>query len=124
MKAIVKAFDETQDSLDGKTDEQAAKLAARTAASSEMMQAKARAAFEMALASRVHTAAEIEVEEYYDAEGGGGIGLDVAKKQLGLHGSGKKVTRRVIKLKGWPDHPDSEAVLQLPPESDHPDATE
>jgi len=64
------------------------------------------------------------VEEYYDAEGGGGIGLDVAKKQLGLHGSGKKVTRRVIKLKGWPDHPDSEAVLQLPPESDHPDATE
>lgn len=72
----------------------------------ELMQAAARAAQEHALAERIKFAEEVEIEEFYEASGGGDLGLKGdAKSQtaaFGAFGRGQKVTRRVVKLKGWP----------------------
>lgn len=82
----------------------------------QIHQARARAAQELALAERILTATEIEVEEYYEGHGEGGLGLNanVATEtvSLGAHGSGRKVTRRVVRLKGWAPAP--EVVIEEP----------
>jgi hypothetical protein len=82
----------------------------------EWMQATARVEQERALATRILSATEVEIEEDYAAGGEGSLGLkaDAAKQSLGLGASaeGRVVTRRVVRLKGWPDaQPKMEAVL-------------
>jgi hypothetical protein len=75
----------------------------RERAESEVLQAKARAAFEFALASRIMTAAEVRVEEYYDTTGSGGVGVDLNEGRLGAHGNGSRVSHRIIHMSGWPN---------------------
>ena len=64
---------------------------------------QARVAQELAIAKRIETAAEVEIEEFYDTTGSGGVGLQSGAEgglNIGLNGSGRKVTKRVYKFKG------------------------
>lgn len=92
--------------MEGKTLRELEEEAGRTRIAIEKIKAQARAEQEIAIAQRILTASEVEIEDYYDASGKGGLGLDVSEGlSLGAHGAGQKVTRRIIRLKGWPDAP-------------------
>lgn len=66
---------------------------------------------EISIAKRILIAEKVEIEEFYDTSGSGGIGAKAESDKLsfGAHGEGKKVTRRVIKFKGF----NSEAIAFL-----------
>jgi hypothetical protein len=68
-----------------------------------MSEAQARVAQEIAIAKRIETAEEVEIEEFYDASGQGGIGLNATTEQVsvGVNGSGRRVTKRIYRFKGW-----------------------
>ncbi|MBT2755887.1 hypothetical protein J7E71_07990 [Mesobacillus foraminis] len=64
---------------------------------------QARVAQELAIAKRIETAAEVEIEEFYDTAGSGGVGLQSSPDSgfnLGVNGTGRKVTKRVYRFKG------------------------
>jgi hypothetical protein len=86
--------------LQGKSPAEALAEAERVRLSMAMLEARARAEQELAIADRIRTAAEIEIEDYFDASGSGGIGLDLEGQNVGLSASGKRVSRRVVRLKG------------------------
>lgn len=69
----------------------------------QMSESQARIAQELAIAQRINTAEEVEIEEYYEGEGKGGIGVQATQSNLniGATGQGRKVTKRVYKFKGW-----------------------
>ena len=77
---------------------------------------QARVAQELAIARRIENAAEVEIEEFYDTSGNGGVGAQVTEGtiNLGAHGAGRKVTSRIYRFKGWvsPEIPNSEEVLK------------
>lgn len=62
----------------------------------------ARVAQEFAIAQRIASADEVEIEEYYEGSGKGTAGVRLEEKGLvaGLGGEGQCITRRVVKLKG------------------------
>lgn len=66
-------------------------------------EAQARVAQEVAIARRIDNAEEVEIEEFYDAAGEGGVGLKGSEQgvTVGLHGNGRRVSRRVYRFKGW-----------------------
>lgn len=68
----------------------------------ELAQQQARVAQELAIALRIETADEVEVEEFYDNAGEGNIGLKGSKEgvSLGIGGSGRKIVKRIYKFKG------------------------
>lgn len=63
---------------------------------------QARVAQELAIAKRIENAEEVEIEEFYDTSGEGGIGLQHKEGafNIGASGLGRKVTRRVYRFKG------------------------
>lgn len=67
-----------------------------------VLQNQAKVEQELAIARRIDSAEEVEIEEYYDVSGSGGVGLkaDEASVTFGANGDGHKVTKRVIKFKG------------------------
>ena len=67
-----------------------------------VLQNQAKVEQELAIARRIDSAEEVEIEEYYDISGQGSAGLkgDGAGVTFGLNGEGRKVTKRVIKFKG------------------------
>ena len=69
---------------------------------SSVLQNQAKVEQEPAIARRIDSAEEVEIEEYYDLSGNGGVGLkgDEAGVTFGLNGEGRKVTKRIIKFKG------------------------
>ncbi|HDS1151352.1 TPA: hypothetical protein QDZ66_002106 [Pluralibacter gergoviae] len=66
---------------------------------------------EISIAKRILIAEEVEIEEFYDVSGAGhaGVKTDGSNLSFGLQGEGKKVTKRVIKFKGF----NSEAITLL-----------
>ncbi len=69
---------------------------------SRVLQEKARIEQELAIARRIDTANEVEIEEYYDTSGKGALGVRANEEgvTLGLSGEGRRVTKRVYKFKG------------------------
>jgi hypothetical protein len=71
----------------------------------QMAESQARVAQELAIAQRINTAEEVEIEEFYDASGKGNLGLnaDLSKETIGVgvNGEGRKVTKRIYRFKGW-----------------------
>lgn len=69
----------------------------------QLTELQARIAQELAIARRIELAHQVEIEEYYEGVGDGGIGLQASADQLrmGLHGSGSKVVKRVYRFKGF-----------------------
>lgn len=63
---------------------------------------QARVAQELAIAQRIENAEEVEIEEIYDNFGTGGIGVQSTDGGLnvGIHGNGRKVVKRIYRFKG------------------------
>ena len=66
---------------------------------------QARVSQELAIAERISTSAEVEIEEYYDLSGKAHAGAkaDADSVTLGVGGEGRRVTKRVIRFTGWRD---------------------
>jgi hypothetical protein len=67
-----------------------------------MAERQAKVAQELALARRIESAAEVEMEEFYDISGSAQAGLntDGSTVSLGVGGKGQKVTKRIFRFKG------------------------
>ena len=67
-----------------------------------MAEMQARVAQEMAIAQRIQSASEVEIEEYYEGSGEGNAGITAKEGAVtfGVSGRGSKVTRRVYRFKG------------------------
>ncbi|WP_417914735.1 hypothetical protein [Candidatus Electronema sp. JM] len=99
MSKNVESFSESS----GKSSLQELKEdALREEIKASVLQNQAKVEQELAIARRIDSAEEVEIEEYYDFFGHGGIGLngDSVGVTFGLNGEGRKVTKRVIKFKG------------------------
>jgi len=71
---------------------------------SSVLQEQAKVEQELSIARRILIAEEVEIEEFYDTSGKGGIGLKQEEGDgfsVGAHGSGRRITKRVIKFKGF-----------------------
>ena len=70
----------------------------------EMAEADAKVLQEIAIARRIELAEEVQIEEYYDLEGKGNLGVEVKKDggNLGISGTGtgKRVSKRIFKFSG------------------------
>jgi hypothetical protein len=84
------------------SDDSLAKEAARQQVVMEFQAHSARVAQELAIAERMATADDVEIEEYYEGTGKATAGMkfDSGAAVVGLSGEGRRVTRRIIKLKG------------------------
>lgn len=60
---------------------------------------------ELAIARRIETADEVEIEEFYDNSKEGYAGLKGTEEgiSLGIGGNGRKITKRIYKFKGYND---------------------
>ena len=74
-----------------------------------VMQNLAKVEQELAIARRIENAEEVEIEEYYDVSGKGSVGVNGTAETVavGASGEGRKVTKRIIKFKGF-------SVTQIP----------
>ncbi|EKT54607.1 hypothetical protein [Providencia rettgeri] len=70
---------------------------------SKALLSQAKVEQELSIARRIMCAQEVEIEEYYDINGKGGVGLKTEQggTTLGVSGEGSKVTKRVIKFSGF-----------------------
>lgn len=77
--------------------------ATRQEVSTRISELQAKVAQELAIANRIDTAEEVTIEEYYDVTGEGAVGLNGSQENitLGINGSGRKVTKRIYKFKGF-----------------------
>lgn len=75
----------------------------RDEAKAELAQVMAKVQQELAISSRIATADEVEIEEYYEGSGKGNLGALADEKgiNLGVAGEGKRVIKRVLRFKGW-----------------------
>ena len=60
---------------------------------------------ELAISRRIDTAEKVSIEEFYDTKGDGKAGVQAANASLniGISGSGERVTKRVYTFEGWRD---------------------
>jgi hypothetical protein len=77
--------------------------AARQEIESRIAEFQARVAQELAIARRIENALEVEIEEVYDSSGEGNLGVNIKEGvlNLGASGSGRKVTSRIYRFKGF-----------------------
>lgn len=71
---------------------------------SSVLQEQAKVEQELSIARRILIAEEVEIEEFYDTTGKGGVGIKQEEGDgfsLGAHGSGRRISKRVIKFKGF-----------------------
>lgn len=66
------------------------------------LEAQAKVAQEMAIAARIESALEVQIEEFYEYAGEGKAGLNTDGKSLsiGASGSMKRISKRVYKFTG------------------------
>ena len=66
------------------------------------LEAQAKVAQEMAIASRIEQALEVQIEEFYEYAGEGKAGLTADQKGLtiGVSGAGKRISKRIYKFSG------------------------
>ena len=76
--------------------------AKRQEISLHMAKMQAQVAQELAIAHRIENAEEVEIEEYYEGEGKGGLGAstDGASASVSLGGESRKVVKRVYRFTG------------------------
>jgi len=67
----------------------------------QMIERQAKVMQEVAIAKRIETADEVEIEEFYDGSGEGNVGLKAGSESLslGLSGKGNHVVKRVYRFK-------------------------
>ena len=77
------------------------RAASRAELENRLLQVQARTAIELALATRIQTATHVEIEEHYAVSGDAGVGVGIEAQHVGVHGHGRTVTQRAIRLEGW-----------------------
>lgn len=98
-----KAIEKVQDLSQNGTLQQLREEAARQELIAQMRAAQAKVAQELAIAQRINTAETVEIEEFYEASGKGGLNVQASEAAVtgGLTGEGHKVTRRIYRFNGW-----------------------
>lgn len=101
-KGTEKAIEKFQNMSDSTIDELKIE-SARQELLAQMSQAQAKVAQELAIATRINTAEVVEIEEFYDASGKGGIETNMTEGTIsgGINAGARKVTKRVYKFTGW-----------------------
>lgn len=81
----------------------------------EFQALQAKVAQEVAIAHRIGVSTEVEIEEFYDTSGKGNLGVktDPTSIEVGLGGEGRRVTKRIIKFKGWSEQHESDSLDAL-----------
>jgi len=79
------------------------------------LEAQAKVAQEMAIASRIENASEVQIEEIYEYGGEGMLGAqyEAGKVTAGLQGSVKRVSKRIYRFIGSVGGDDHEAVEKI-----------
>lgn len=69
----------------------------------QISEAQSRIAQELAIAQRINTAQEVDIEEFYDTTGKGGLsaGLSDGAIKAGLTGENKRVSKKIYRFTGW-----------------------
>jgi hypothetical protein len=67
-----------------------------------MAEAQAKVAQEIAIAKRIESARQVEIEEFYDYSGEGYVGAkaDADSLSIGLGGAGRRVSKRIYRFRG------------------------
>ncbi|HCT9943206.1 TPA: hypothetical protein OUD64_003852 [Enterobacter kobei] len=93
------------------TPEELSEEAVKANLQSTVLAEQAKVEQEISIAKRILIAEKVEIEEFYDTSGAGHLGVktDGTTFSLGAQGEGKRVTKRVIKFKGF----NSEAISLL-----------
>lgn len=99
--AMTRAARESEEASDSKDIEVLNNEAKRQRAELSMAEMQAKVAQEVAIARRIEEADEVEIEEYYEGETNGNVGLTTegSSLSLGLGGKGSRVTKRVYRFK-------------------------
>lgn len=103
-KGAVKAFEKVQDlSTSNSTLDELNQEAARHRILSQIAESQAKVAQELAIAQRINTAEQVEIEEFYDTSGKGGLNANITEGAIsgGLNGESRKVTKRIYRFTGW-----------------------
>jgi hypothetical protein len=102
IDAAVKSFT-TEAKSDSVTTAALKEEAIRQDIETHVLQGKARIEQELAIARRIDNAEDVEIEEYYDSSGKGALGLEASEGSLalGVSGTGRRITKRVYKFKGF-----------------------
>lgn len=88
--------------------------AQRQALELQMAHAQAKVAQELAIAQRIQDASEVVIEEYYEGEAKGKVGVTGSEQglTLGVSGEGRKVTKRVYRFISSPKSVQTSEVIE------------
>ncbi|MCR3972411.1 hypothetical protein ACTG2W_01510 [Aeromonas sp. 96A] len=105
VKAIYSALSDSQDevkSAESKGLDTLTEEANKQRIVMEFQAHQARVAQELAIAERIASSHEVQIEEFYDGSGKGSLGLKTEGESisLGASGEGRRVTRRIIRFTG------------------------
>jgi len=100
--AVKKLVETYSDDSNSKTSTELSEEATKAEIESRVLLSGAKVEQELAIARRIDSAEEVEIEEYYDMSGKGNIGVntDGSTISAGIGGEGRRVTKRIIKFKG------------------------
>ncbi|MBD9369829.1 hypothetical protein [Xanthomonas sp. XNM01] len=106
IAGIVAALNKSQDDLKEAESKGITSLedeAKKQRVNMEFQAHQARVAQELAIAQRIYFSDTVEIEEFYDGQGKGSLGVkgDESGITLGASGEGRRVTKRIIKFAGW-----------------------
>jgi hypothetical protein len=105
-KGAQKAVEKVQDLTDNNaTIMELRNEAIRQEVIAQIAESQAKVAQELAIATRINTAEQVEIEEFYDVSGKGGLTANLTEGAVtaGLSGEGRKVTKRIYRFTGWHD---------------------
>lgn len=103
IESVVKEAIETfSDSSDKSTSQELKEMAFREEIKASVLQSQAKIEQELAIARRIDSAEEVEIEEFFNTDNSSKLGLDVSdsKAIFGYSADNYRVTKRVIKFKG------------------------
>lgn len=105
VETVEKSIEKTNEESSNVNVEDLQKMALKQKIKMQMAESQAKVAQEIAIARRIDTAEEVIVEEYYEGEGEGKVGLNAEEGSvsLGLSGAGRRISKRVYTFKGWRD---------------------
>ncbi|CUB24275.1 hypothetical protein [Bacillus safensis] len=102
---MIKYVDERAEKLSNSTNDikELEELVMRKELANRVSEAEAKALQELAIANRIAQAEEVEIEEYYDTQGNGAAGVQYNESglNLGASGSGRRISKRVYRFKGF-----------------------
>jgi hypothetical protein len=100
--AVKKLVESYSDDSSSKTSTELSEKATKAEIETRVLLSGAKVEQELAIARRIDSAEEVEIEEYYDMSGKGNIGVTTEGSNIsaGVGGEGRRVTKRIIKFKG------------------------